>query len=129
LAAQRTAAGRVPEKLRVPHQDVVPKREAAEHGLRRGTQNPPRGNGERKGRCRYDPLLRDGGDPGEEVFQGPSFRPHSEGVQEQGAVLPVRERGPPEERVHGGGQEVPELRQGQEGVNEPLHDGQEVPRG
>jgi hypothetical protein len=129
LAAQRTAAGRVPEKLRVPHQDVVPKREAAEHGLRRGTQNPPRGNGERKGRCRYDPLLRDGGDPGEEVFQGPSFRPHSEGVQEQGAVLPVRERGPPEERVHGGGQEVPELRQGQEGVNEPLRDGQEVPRG
>jgi hypothetical protein len=129
LAAQRTAAGRVPEKLRVPHQDVVPKREAAEHGLRRGTQNPPRGNGERKGRCRYDALLRDGGDPGEEVFQVPSFRPHSEGVQEQGAVLQVRERGPPEERVHGGGQEVPELRQGQEGVNEPLRDGQEVPRG
>jgi hypothetical protein len=128
LTAQRTAAGRVPEKLRVPHQEVVPKRESAEHGLRRGTQNPPRGNGERKGRCRYDPLLRDGGDPGEEVFQVPSFRPHSEGVQEQGAVLQVRERGPPEERLHGGGQEVPELRQDQEGVNEPLRDGQEVPR-
>jgi hypothetical protein len=62
------------------------------------------------------------------VLQVPSFRPHGEGVQEQGAVLQVRERGPPEERVRGGGQEVPELHQGQEGANEPLRDGQEVPR-
>jgi hypothetical protein len=40
----------------------------------------------------------------------------------------VRERGPTEERVRGGGQELPELHQGQEGANEPLRDGQEVPR-
>jgi hypothetical protein len=128
LAARRTAAGRVPEELRVPHQEEVPEREAAEHGLRRGTEHPPRGNGERKGRRRPDPLLRNGGDPREAVLQVPSFRPHGEGVQEQGAVLQVRERGPPEERVRGGGQEVPELHQGQEGANEPLRDGQEVPR-
>jgi hypothetical protein len=128
LAARRTAAGRVPEELRVPHQEEVPEREAAEHGLRRGTENPPRGNGERKSRRRPDPLLRNGGDPREAVLQVPSFRPHGEGVQEQGAVLQVRERGPPEERVRGGGQEVPELHQGQEGANEPLRDGQEVPR-
>jgi hypothetical protein len=71
----------------------VPEREAAEHGLRRGTENPPRGNGERKGRRRPDPLLRNGGDPGEAVLQVPSFRPHSEGVQEQGAVLQVLQEG------------------------------------
>jgi hypothetical protein len=93
LVARRTAAGRVPEKLRVPHQEEVPEREAAEHGLRRGTENPPRGNGERKGRRRPDPLLRNGGDPGEAVLQVPSFRPHSEGVQEQGAVLQVLQEG------------------------------------
>jgi hypothetical protein len=40
LAARRAAAGRVPEELRVPHQEEVPEREAAEHGLRRGTENP-----------------------------------------------------------------------------------------
>jgi hypothetical protein len=128
LAARRTTAGRVPEELRIPHQEEVPEREAAEHGLRRGTENPPRRDGERKGRRRPDPLLRNGGDPGEAVLQVPSFRPHGEGVQEQGAVLQVRERGPPEERVRGGGQEMSELHQGQEGANEPLRDGQEVPR-
>jgi hypothetical protein len=69
LAARRTAAGRVPEELRVPHQEEVPEREAAEHGLRRGTENPPRGDGERKGLRRPDPLLRNGGDPGEAVLQ------------------------------------------------------------
>jgi hypothetical protein len=104
LAARRTAAGRVPEELRVPHQEEVPEREAAEHGLRRGTENPPRGNGKRKGRRRPDPLLRNGGDPREAVPQVPSFRPHGERVQEQGSVLQVRERGPPEKRVRGGGQ-------------------------
>jgi hypothetical protein len=111
LAARRTATGRVPQELRVPHQEEVPEREAAEHGRRRGTQNPPRGNGERKGRRRSDPLLCDGGHPGEAVFQVPSFRRHGERLQKQGAVLQMREGGPPEERVRGKDEEVPELRQ------------------
>jgi hypothetical protein len=36
--------------------------------------------GRKSGRCRSDPLLRDGRDPGEAMFQVPSFRSHGEGV-------------------------------------------------